>query len=124
MTNYHLPKFCLAIAAFGSRGYEGIISDPFEKSTIDRIVDDIVSDEIGMPYRVIEIDTESGTSRDVTGEVADKVAYALADDPEAWEFRRWDRLTPWLFTYYPNTDEIKHLDRWMTDQRQRAEMGV
>lgn len=42
----HLSKFCLAIADYGSRGYEGIISDPFEKSTIDRIVDDIVSEHV------------------------------------------------------------------------------
>jgi len=119
MTNYHLPKFCLAIADFGSRGYEGIVSDPFEKFTIDRIVDDIVSDEIGMPYRVIEIDTESGTSRDVTGEVADQVAYALADDPEAWEFERFERLEGWLHTYHHNSEEIKRLSYWMNDQRQR-----
>jgi len=118
MTSGHLPKFCLAIADFGSRGYEGIVSDPFEKSTIDRIVDDIVSDEIVMPYRVIEIDTAAGTSRDVTGEVADKVVYALANDPEAWEFERFERLEDWLHTHHPNSDEIKRLSYWMNDQRQ------
>lgn len=111
IVGFHLPKFCLVIRDFGSLGYEGIVSDPFHRRTREAAAQDIFTGEIDNPYRVIEIDTEAGTSADVTRDIAVMVADMIcAETISDMSPKFWRSVSDWLFTHHPDTGLINFID--------------
>lgn len=116
---FHIPKFCLIIRDFGSLGYEGVVSDPFHRHTRQAAAEDIFTGEIDNPYRVIEIDTEAGTSADVTRDVAIMVADLICGEINSDLLPTcWRGIEGWLFAHHPDTSLISYIDnRFYGEQR-------
>lgn len=58
---------------FDSRKVEAFIECDRDRSSFDQVVSDIASGQIENPIKVIEVFEDEGTSRDVTGDVAQAV---------------------------------------------------
>jgi len=111
VVGFHLPKFCLVIRDFGSLGFEGVVSDPFHRRTRQAAADDIFTGETENPYRVIEIDTEAGTSADVTRDIAVMVADMIcAETISDMSPKFWRSVSDWLFAHHPDTGLIDFID--------------
>ena len=111
IVGFHLPKFCLVIRDFGPLGFEGVVSDPFHRRTRQAAAEDIFTGEIDNPYRVIEIDTEAGTSADVTSDVAVIVADMIrAETISDMSPKFWRSVSGWLFAHHPDRNLIGSID--------------
>lgn len=68
---------------------------------------------------MIEIDTEAGTSADVTRDVAIMVANLICDEINSdISPNYWRKIEGWLFTYHPDTQFISYIDnRFYREQR-------